>query len=220
MSSLLMCMWLATAPVGPCYLATDSTPGWKHVTLPDDARSLSAPAEIDQFRSDEFVTIVDERKGVYLQGRSDRPGVTAFDLALGEGGRSLEVRFGSPLRGAKVDVTATSSSGTLALMREERVAGQTLFLSWGENDVQSVTVRVHDHLRKEPVLLGWKSVRRVRVEKLRASSGFQLKRSLYYRQPPGGASVPLCHEPSVELSIAGELPGREELPMPVAIKRL
>ena len=66
---------------------------------------------------------------------------------------------------------------------------------------------------------GWKSVRRIPPEKLRTSTAFYLKRSLYYRQLAGGA-VPLCHEPSRELSIARELPGREELPMPVTVRRL
>ena len=85
MPQVLVWLLLSTAPAGPCYVASDATPGWKQVALPDDARSLAAPAGIDQFRSDESVAIVDERSGLYLEGRSDGPGVTAFDFTI-EGG--------------------------------------------------------------------------------------------------------------------------------------
>lgn len=210
---------LALGATGPCFVPNDATPGWKQVALPDDARALAAPEGVDQFRADDGVTVVDDRSGLYLAGHSDGLGVTQFDFPLGGGGRSLEVRFANSLRGAKVDVTAHGEFGAMALMREERVGASSLSLTWGQNEVQSVTVRVHGHLRKEPVLLGWRSVRRVAIERLPVSAAFRLRRSLYYRQPAGGP-VTLCQDPGRELAVKPDAPGPAELPTPVSLKRL
>lgn len=207
------------ASSGPCFVSTDATPGWKQVVLPDEARALAAPEGVDQFRADEGLTIVDERSGVSLQGYSGGLGVTVFEFPLGAGGRSLDLRFAEPLRGAKVDVTASSELGAMSLLREQRVGGATLSLSWGQNDVSSVTVRVHDHLRRDPVLLGWKSVRHVPADRAGLSPAFTLRRSLYYRQPAGPV-VPLCNAPEQVLTVRPDAPRANELPVPVTLKRL
>lgn len=214
--ALLVAMWLAAAP---CFTPNDATPGWKQVALPDEARSLAAPVGVEQFRSDEWVTVVDERSELFLAGEHRAPGRTSFDFALGEGGRSLEVHFERPLRGAKVDVTAWGPVGTMTLMHEERVGGATLALAWGLNDVREVTVRVHDHLRQAPVVRRLRTVRRLAATALHESPAFKLTHSLYYRQPVGPA-VTLCEEPARELTLPPGAPPREALPTPVSLRRL
>jgi hypothetical protein len=214
--SALITLLLAAAP---CYLPNDVTPGWKQVALPDDARSLSAQGGVDQFRSDGWVTVVDERNEQYLTGEHTFAGRTSFDFVLGEGGQSLEVRFERPLRGAKVDVTAWGPAGTLTLMHEQRVGGEKLSLSWGVTDVRTVTVRVHEHLRESPVVMGFKGVRRVPASRLSESPAFRLPRSLYYLQPIGPA-VMLCDDPGAEPAVHPGGPPPGVLPTPVSLRRL
>ncbi len=218
MHALVLSLLLAAEPAGPCFVATDATPGWKQATLPDDARALAAPEGVEQLRSDLAVTIVDDKSGLYLAGGSDGLGVTTFDFPFGDGGRTLELRFVEPLRGAKVDVTAYGDGGPMALLREERVGGSTLNLAWGDNDVRSVTVRVHSHLRKAPVLFASKSTRRVPVEKLSVSPAFHLSRSLFYKQP-AGSPVLLCQDPGRPLTLKPESLASMQLPVPVVLQR-
>ena len=215
MSALLAVLLTAA----PCYLPNDASPGWKQVALPDDARSLSAPAHVDQFRSDAWVTIVDERSEQYRAGEHVFGGRTSFDFPLGEGGQSLEVRFERPLRGAKVDVTAWGPEGTMTLMHEQRVGGEKLSLTWGVTDVRSVTVRVHEHLRESPVVRGYRGVRRVPASTLNDSPAFQLPRSLYYLQPLGPA-VTLCEDPGAQATVHPGAPPRGAQPTPVSLRRL
>lgn len=204
---------------GPCFVATDASPGWKQVTLPEGAPALAADEGVPQFRPGEPVQVVDERTGLYLPGRDDGPGVTAFDFPLGAGARTLELHFAEALRGAKVDVTASGELGSMALLREQRVGGADLVLALGDNDVRAATVRVHHHLRRQPVLLGYRAVRRVAVSELRVSPAMQLPRSLYYRQPPGPA-VTLCQDAGRALTLAPSSVGPGELPVPVVVRRL
>ena len=203
----------------PCYAPNDASPGWKQVALPDDAPALAAPECVEQFRVDDWVTVIDERSEVYRAGAHELGGKTTFDFTLGEGGRSLEVRFERPLRGAKVDVTAWGPLGTMSLMNEARVGGATLSLSWGANDVHSLSVRVHDHLREAPVVRGYRSTRRVAGSALSGSAAFRLPRSLYYRQPVGVA-LRLCDDPGRELTVTAEPPPANTLPTPVSLRRL
>lgn len=208
----------SSAPAGPCFFASDATPGWKHVTLPFDAYALAAPDEVDQFRSNEAVTIVDHRSGVFLSGRDVGAGVTAFDFSLGEGGRSLDIEFTESLQGAKVDVSAYGEFGSMSLMREQRIGSTKLNLTWGQTQVHSVVVHVHHHMRKEPVLHAWRGVRRIPSARLSTSEAFRLDRSLYYRQPPGPA-VMLCHDPDRELKMRPDMVGLKDRPMPVLLKK-
>ena len=211
----LLAVLLAAAP---CYRPNDVSPGWKQVALPDDARSLAATGNVDQFRSDAWVTLVDERTEQYLAGENVFGGRTSFDFALGEGGHSLEVRFERPLRGAKVDVTASGPNGAMTLMHEQRVGGDTLSLTWGVTDVRSVTVRVHEHLRAGPVVRAFKRVRRVPASTLSDSPAFHLPRSLYYLQPLG-PPVLLCEDPGAEPTVRLGAPARGTQPMPVSLTR-
>jgi len=217
--ALLTLTWLVLAAGTPCYTATDASPGWKQVTLPPGAEQLSAPEGIDQFRADEPLRIVESRSGLYLLGHTDGLGVTGFEFNLGEGARSLDVRFNGSLRGAKVDVIASGAFGEMSLLQEQRVGGSSLSLSWGMNDVRWVKVRVHEHLRKEPVLDGWTSVRVVSVDQLPVSAAFRLKHSLYYLQP-SGAPVSLCVEPARELTVHPASPRGTDLPTPVLLRRI
>jgi len=203
---------------GPCYLPEDASAGWKQVALPDDARALAPPAGVPWFRSGEGATVVDSRSELYLAGAAASPGQTRFDFAVGPGGRALDVEFQQSLRGAKVDVTAWGPAGTLTLLREERVGGAALALRWGENDVEGVTVRVHQHLREAPVVRGFRAVRRVPAAALHPSAAFKLARSLYYRQPPG-PKVTLCQEAGSEASLPAGALGPEEVPVPVSLVR-
>jgi hypothetical protein len=184
---------LVALTAAPCFLADDPSPGWKQVILPNDAPSLAAPAAVEQFRSEGMVTIVDERAEIFLAGERTWAGPVVFDLELGAGGRSLEVQFVQPLRGAKVDVTARGPSGTMTLLREQRVGADTLKLTWGTNEVERVSIRVHSHLRKEPIVRSLTSVRVRPASSLPLASGFTHERSLFYLQP-AGPRVMLCDD--------------------------
>lgn len=218
MTSSFAMTWLTLAAASPCYVATDSSPGWKQVTLAAGAEKLAAPEGVEQFRADEPVRIIENKSGLFLRGRSEGMGVTGFEFTLGEGARSLEIRFNESLRGAKVDVIASGAFGDMSLMQEQRIGASSLSLAWGMNDVRWVKVRVHDHLRKEPVLDGWTSVRVVAVEQLNASAAFRLKHSLYYLQPNGPA-VTLCSAPERELVVHPNSPHPTDLPTPVVLRR-
>jgi hypothetical protein len=212
----LSLLWLAAAP---CFAPSDGTAGWKQVALPEDAPSLAAPLGCQQFRSGERVSVVDERTDLFLAGTKTVLGRTSFDFVLGSGGHSLELRFAHPLRGAKVDVTAFGAQGMLQLMNEERVAGDRLSLTWGNNEVSAVTVRVHGHLRQAPTVQSYRAVRRVSASSLHESETFGLVRSLYYLQPPG-APVTLCDEPSLLLTVSPGSPAASARPSPVSLRRL
>ncbi len=214
---LTLTSWVVAQP--PCFVANDSTPGWKQVTLPKGAETLAAPEGVDQFRADEPVQVVDAHRDVSLVGHRDGLGVTAFEFTLPRGTRSLEVRFTESLRGAKVDVIASGALGEMSLMKERRVGAASLSLSWGTNDVSWVKVRVHDHLRRDPVLEGWTSVRVVDAEQLISSAAFRLKHSLYYFQQTGEA-LTLCSEPARELTLHEGSPSATQLPTPVLLRRV
>jgi hypothetical protein len=202
----------------PCFVASDASVGWKQVTLPFDLFALAAPEGIDQFRSNEPVTLIQSHSSVFLAGTDDGVGVTSFDFHLGDGGRSLEVTFTKPLRGAKVDVNATSNLGWMSLMEQRRQGGATLALTWGATNVSRVTVRVHQHLRNAPVLASWTTVRRLPTSRIAMSEAFRLDRSLYYWQPAGPAVV-LCNAPGRELKMREEaIDLLEHRPLPVVLR--
>jgi hypothetical protein len=201
----------------PCFVPEDATPGWKQAALPREAPALAAPAGVPQFRSGEWLAVVDDRSELYLAGVPALPGSTRFDFELGAGGRSLELRFEQPLRGAKVDVSAWGPSGPMTLLHEQRVGASTLTLAWGANDVESVSVRVHQHLREPPVVRGLRSVRRLRASALPLGPPFKLARSLYYLQPPG-QPVRLCQEPDRSLELPPGAPAPGEEPTPVSLR--
>lgn len=205
---------LLAAP--PCYQPKDVTAGWKQVALPEEAPFLAATGKVEQFRSGAGVSVTDEHEVLFLAGEHPFPGRTVFDFVLGEGGRSLKVEFEHPLRGAKVDVTAWGPGGKLTLLREQRTAGSSLALTWGANDVQRVSIEVHEHLREGPVLRAYRSVRWVSGGRLSTSPAFRLPRSLYYLQPEG-TPVRLCNEPRAELKVWSGGPSEEVEPVPVSL---
>src|SRR5204863_4756369 len=143
---------------------------------------------------DEPVDLVDDHPAAFLAGTRYHDGHTAFALRPGTGACAVEIAFRSPLRGAKVDVSAWGEAGTMTLMHEERVGGSVLQLHWGEAGVRELNVTVHDHLREDPVIERWKSSCRMPAEKLAVSDAYRLGHSLYYLQPPGPAVV-LCNKP-------------------------
>lgn len=208
---------LALLSAAPCFTVQDSKPGWKQVTLPDNAPQLAAPVGIEQFRSDDLVEIVDERDQVFLEGETMFPGKTSFEFPLGPGAKSLEVRLAHPLRGAKVDVLATSSEGSLRLMDEQRIGGDVISLTWGASDVSSVRVVFHEHLRQSPRVQGWKVVRLVSWTAVHPSDAFKLPKSLYFRQP-AGAPLVLCQDAAVHSQVRQGSPAPQERPVPVTLR--
>src|SRR4051794_8949565 len=142
MSALVL--MVALAAEAQCFVPRETSPGWKQVALPPDGPALAAPEGVEQFRSDELVEVVDDRPGAYLAGTAHYTGRTEFSFTPPNGACVLEASFKEPLRGAKVDVSGWGSGGTISLMREDRVAGRTVRVNWGDNGVRSVTVVVHD----------------------------------------------------------------------------
>ncbi len=200
-----------------CFLPTDSTPGWRQVALSNQTQGLAAPEGVDQFRVGEPVTIIETRSALFLEGIDDGVGVTLFELKLDEGARSIELRFKQSLRGAKVDAEAFGELGKMTLLREERIGASKLSLAWGMNDVKRLRVRVHQHLRKTPILEGYSLVRQVPSERLHLNSAFLVSGVLSFLQPLG-PPVRLCIEPQRELTIRGQLPTGGIEPMPVSIQ--
>lgn len=215
--SILMTVLLAATP-GPCFEANDTTPGWKQVAIPSDAPSLAVVEEVEQFRSDDPITLIEDTNDVFRAGDSHFPGVTQFDFTLQPGTRKLALVFAGPLRGAKVDVSAQGAVGTMLLERERRVPGQELSIDLAQNEVWSVTVKVNDHLRKAPVLKRWTMTRQLSMGQLGASGAYQLRHSLYYRQPAGPA-LRLCNDPTRVLSLSHRWV-EQDAPSAVTLRRV
>lgn len=217
MSALILMAVLSAEPQ-TCFWPVDGSPGWKQVSLPREAEALAAPDGVDQFRSDETVEVVDDHPQVFLAGSQHFGGKTAFELTPGNGACRLEVQFKAALRGAKVDVSAWGSNGSMALKREERVAGSSLSASWGDVGVRAISVQVHDHMRDEPVVASWRTSCQLPANRLPVGDAFRLGRSLYYYQP-SGARVALCQRPGAVMRVKGNnLPG-QTLPASTAMNR-
>jgi hypothetical protein len=205
MSALLMTVLLA-APEAMCFYPRDGEPGWKVVTVPPEAPALAAPDGVDQFRPGETVELLSDHPGLLLAGAQYHAGRTDFEVKPGDGACDVALTFVTPLRGAKVDVTAWTDNGTMILKREERVPGATLQLAWGDMSVHALYVTVHNHLREPPVLSGWSSACRLEAGRLPVSESFRLGHSLYYLQPHGPRVV-LCNRPEAVLRVrAASLP--------------
>jgi len=206
-SPLVIVVLLTAAPEPPCFVPRDTTPGWKHVTLPSDGPALAAPEGVDQFRADQPVEFIDEHNGVFLSGVHYSPGRTRFTLTPGAGACTLELVFKERLRGAKVDVTAWGPAGTMTLQQEERVPGSVLNVRWGNPGVREVYVTVHDHLRDSPVLMHWTAGCTVNAATLPVSDAYRIGKSLYYLQP-ADRTFALCSKPSIPMRVRrSTLPG-------------
>lgn len=214
MSPLFVMVVLAAEPT--CFVPRDSVPGWKQVTLPTDGRYLAAPEGVDQFRAGDPVDVIEDHPSVFIGGYGRHSGRTQFELTLGSGACTAELTFKERLRGAKVDAWAWGASGRMSLMQEERVAGSTLKVSWADVGVRSLTVVVHDHMRDEPVIEGWRSTCRTDPSRLGVSEAFQLGGSLYYLQP-GYQTVPLCNKPSIPMRVRSANLPKGGLPTPTAV---
>lgn len=219
MSALFLVVLTATQST-VCYQSVDSTPGWKQVALPQDAPSLAAPEGVLQFRSDEPVLVIDERPMAAWVGAQHRPGTTLFEFPLSPGAKSVEVRFAQPLRGAKVDATGYDErrQGT-ALMREQRTGGNTLNLSWGNAEMRTVEIGVHDHFRHEPLVASWKATSQLPASRLALPLAFKMKRSLYYLQP-ASEGLRLCNEPSRIMTVRPDSPSTTDEPLPTALVKI
>ena len=216
MSPLFVLMMLAAEP--SCFVPRDSEPGWKQVTLPADGRYLSAPEGIDQFRTGDPVEVIEDHPSVFLAGSGYHAGRTQFELTPGSGACTVELTFKERLRGSKVDAWAWGAAGRMSLLQEERVAGSTLKLAWGDVGVRSLTLVVHDHLRESPIIESWRSTCRTDPAKLGISEAFQLGHSLYYLQP-GYQTVPLCNKANVPMRVRSASLPKGVLPMAVSVKR-
>ena len=216
MGPLVLAVALSASP--PCFVPADTRPGWKQVTLPIDARFLAAPEGVEQFRTGDPVEVADDHPYVYLGGWSHHGGRTHFELTPPVGACTVEIWFKERLRGAKVDVSAWGASGTMTLIDEERVAGDTLRVTWGDTGVRSVTVVVHDHMREAPIIQSWKSTCRVDSAKLPVSEAFQLGHSLYYLQTEDRVT-PLCNKADVPMRVRSASLPKGTLPSSVTVRR-
>jgi len=104
--SALVSLLSTGTPSRPCFVPSDQTVGWKRVVLPAEAPSLAAPADVEQFRSDEPVSVLDQRASIYLGAYSRHPGRMVYRFAVPRDALQLEVGFLEDLRGAKIDVVA------------------------------------------------------------------------------------------------------------------
>jgi hypothetical protein len=194
--SLASALLVAATPVGPCYVPSDQTAGWKRVDLPDQAPALAAPVGLDQFRSGERVLINEvDSQNVYLGASERHLGRMAYTFRIPKGTYRMELGFLHSLDGAKVDVTAYIGARVYPLLSERRQSGTQLWLDWNVAGVDSLVVEVHHHLREEPVVRHWRVDREVfPAQELAISGAFKASRSLYFWHP-GGRRIELCDTP-------------------------
>ena len=183
----------------PCFDAVDPSSGWKKVRLTAQAPSLQAPPGLSQFRSNERVSMTEQLSGLYRAGTTDN-GRTDFELDLGAGAQTVTLEFKESLRGAKVDVT----SWGVTMLHEERVRGSTLTFNLGSSGTTRVWVRVHNHLRETPVLMGVRIDRTLWPRELGLPETYSGGDALYYYQPEPQMTVRLCDTPNGKLQVSRE----------------
>lgn len=183
----------------PCFDVQDATSGWKTVRLTAQTPSLQAPLSLSQFRSNERVTMTEQLSGLYRAGTVDN-GRTEFELDLGAGAQTVTVEFKESLRGAKVDVT----SWGVTMLHEERVRGSTLTFNLGNSGTTKVWVRVHNHFRETPVLMGVRIDRALWPRELGLPETYSGGDALYYYQPEPQMTVRLCDAPNGKLQVTRE----------------
>lgn len=215
--SLAGAVLLAGSPVGPCYIPSDQTAGWKRVELPTEAPALAAPPELEQFRAGERALFLEENPAnTYLGASERRLGRMAYTFQLPKGASRLDVRFLDSLNGAKVDATAFVGGRAYPLLSERRQHGGRLVLEWNVEGVDSLVVEVHHHLRERPVVHHWWVGRGVWPSQEAATpASFQVPRALYYRHP-GGRRVELCDTPHQPMQLSSWPQGA---PMSVTLTR-
>ncbi|WP_342379657.1 hypothetical protein NVS55_09160 [Myxococcus stipitatus] len=213
--------WMTAAVLsqsGPCWTSEDTSPGWKRVELPDKGSALVAPGDVDQFRSGEPVLLRESNPRTYVSGTATKLGRMVFTFQFPPNTRRLELAFIESLRGAQVDVTAYVGLRALRLMDEKRISGRELSLEWGTEDVTSVVVEVHHHLRSRPVVSSWWTTRAAWPEQDSAlDASFKSPRSLYFFHPGGGRVLHLCHRPGVSLRMS-RWPKEEDRPATAGLK--
>ncbi|WP_164007156.1 hypothetical protein [Pyxidicoccus trucidator] len=201
--SLTSAVLLAIAPAGTCWQPSDQTAGWKRVELPTEAPALAAAEDVDQFRVGEPVQLLESNPRAYVGATKPKPGRMAYTFRFPAGTSRLEVSFLEPLRGAKVDATASAEARTFPLLSERRQAGETLVLDWNAADVDGVVVEVHHHLRERPVVRSWRTGRSVWPEReASVPAAFKAPRALYFLHPGGGRYLTLCQSPGRALTLS------------------
>ncbi|MCP3138711.1 hypothetical protein [Pyxidicoccus xibeiensis] len=217
--SLSSALWLAMAPTGTCWAPSDQTAGWKRVELPSEAPALAAPEDVDQFRVGEPARLRESDPRAYVGATKTSPGRMAYTFRVPPGTTRLEVAFLEPLRGAKVDATASAGARAFPLLSERRQPGASLVLEWSAADVDGVVVEVHHHLRERPVVRAWSSARSLWPEReASVPAAFKEPRALYFLHPGGGRYVTLCQAPGRGLMLS-RWPS-EGAPAPVALTRV
>ena len=166
---------------GTCFVPSDDSPGWKRVAVPAAAPDLAAPEGVDQVRGGEPAIVWTDE--VPIASEEISGGHAFYEFAVRPDQRALEIVFAEPLDGARV---ASSLAG------ERRVRGRRVLLSW-HAPVERVSVDVHQHLRRTPV------VRTARAGSPSVVAGTQ-PGVLYYKQPLG-SKIALCEAPERVLAV-------------------
>jgi hypothetical protein len=187
---------------GPiCYVPSDQTAGWKQVRIPDAAPALSAPPNVDQFRTGEASVVWESDEGEYEGADEIRHGLVVYRFRLPRNARLLEVEFGEPLEGAKVAAYGIAGESRYPLLHGKRSKGGSFLLEWEQPGLDYVFIEVHRHLRPVP------TVRHFHIGRMAVLSneqwldpGFRAPRTLYFLHP-GGRTVELCNAPARRLSV-------------------
>lgn len=202
MSALLSVLVAAAVGAGElCYVPAEQTAGWKRVDLPEEVPGLAAPADLDQFRSGEPAWLVEQNPKGYLGATDQGRGRMDYLFLVPADTKRLVVAFVAPLRGAKVDASASGGGRMFPLWDERRVAENEVTLEWDLPGVEHVVIRVHHHLRPVPVVARWRTARWVDLASdTSVPAAFRVTRSLYFRHP-GGRTVELCDLPGQPPSV-------------------
>jgi hypothetical protein len=224
--------WLALALAlpacgSPCFVADDATPGWKRVALPSSdpsinppnnsadplaaQPSLAAPDGVEQFRAGEPAIVWGAARPGPPPGHPS-PGVVEYRFPIPDA-RVFECEFTAALDGALVDVDAETRFGAVPLVAARRVRDRVVRVEWDRDDVRTLVVTVHHHLRPLPIAARSRAGTIALVdEPAHAACGA----ALYYRQPTG-RRVELCPAPGRRLEVArASLPSSAQ---PVTLER-
>lgn len=201
--SLASSLLLAATPIGPCYVPSDQTAGWKRVALPDEAPALAAPQGLEQFRAGERALLTEvDPQSTYLGATERHFGRMRYTFRLPKSASRIEVEFLESLNGAKVDATAYVGAYSYPLLSERRQHGGLLALEWNVANVDTLVVEVHHHLRERPVVRHWRVGREVvPSQEAAVASAFQAPRALYFLHP-GGRRVELCDTPRQRMRLS------------------
>jgi hypothetical protein len=205
--ALIALLSSCASPIRACWAPNDRTSGWKQVSLPPGAPALSAPPNVDQYRTNERALAWQERGAAAAQWSSLGSAVFALDLD-GRHVDVVEANFEARLGGALVEARALTATGSYVILPRTRSHATTVRLELADPSTESIVLTVHHHVRTQPRLVSW------RIGQWQRPAG--PPSLLVYRQPESQALL-LCNAPEQPLGFHPAW--KSESPRAVSLER-